>query len=116
MAPATMAFGRGDVVLVPFAYTSQGSVEWRPAVVVSSDAYNQGPDVMVASITSNLGALPHPGDHRVQDWRGAGLRLPSLAQTKITTIEASLVGRKLGALGADDMTAFDLGLREALNL
>jgi mRNA-degrading endonuclease toxin of MazEF toxin-antitoxin module len=39
----------------------------RPAVVVSSDAYNRtGPDVLIASITSNLTALPHPGDHRIQ--------------------------------------------------
>jgi hypothetical protein len=71
---------------------------------------------MIASITSNLGALPHPGDHAIQDWRSAGLRLPSPAQTKITTIEASLIGRKLGTLNADDMTAFDGGLRQALGL
>jgi mRNA interferase MazF len=111
-----MAFSRGDVVLVPFTFTNQGGVKWRPAVVVSSDVYNQGPDVMIASITSNLGALAHPGDYQVRDWQAAGLLRPSLAQTKIATIEASLIGRKLGVLGADDMAALDKGLKQALDL
>jgi mRNA-degrading endonuclease toxin of MazEF toxin-antitoxin module len=111
-----MPFRKGDIVLVPFQFTNQGGMKWRPAVVVSSDSYNQGPDVMVASITSNLNALPHQGDHVVSDWQGAGLLAPSLAQTKIVTIEAALISRKLGSLGAADLAAYDRGLKAALDL
>lgn len=111
-----MTWSRGDVVLVPFQFTNQAGAKWRPAVVVSNQTYNQGLDVIIASITGNLRAIPHPGDHRLADWQQAGLLMPSLAQTKLATIEAALIGRKLGALSAHDMAAFDQGLREALAL
>jgi mRNA interferase MazF len=112
-----IACRRGDVVLVPFGFTDGTGSKWRPAVVVSSDAYNQGsPDVLVASITGNLGALPHPGDHVLADWHAAGLLRPSLAQAKIATVEASGIGRRLGALTAHDLAAFERGLRTALAL
>src|SRR6266542_6823636 len=67
-------FRRGDVVLVPFSFTDRSGSKWRPAVVVSSDQYNwQTPDVVIASVTGNLAAIRHPGDHRIQDWQTAGL-------------------------------------------
>jgi hypothetical protein len=71
---------------------------------------------LIASITSNLRAIPHPGDHEILEWELAGLLRPSLAQTKITTIEASMIGRRLGRLQTTDLEAFDHGLGEALAL
>jgi mRNA interferase MazF len=89
----------------------------RPAVVVSGELYNEtSPDVLIASITSNAAAVPHPGDHVVGDWQAAGLLRPSLLQTKLATVEATIVGRRLGSLSAADMAAFERGLREALAL
>jgi hypothetical protein len=44
----TMPFDFGDVVLVPFPFTSQVASKKRPAVVVSNGSYNRvKPDVMV---------------------------------------------------------------------
>jgi len=111
------ALRRGDVVLVPFDFTDRSGTKWRPAVIVSCDRYNsQTPDVLIASITSNLGAVIHPGDYPLADWRAAGLLKPSLAQTKLATIQSSLFGRRLGTLSPTDMAAFDQGLRDALGL
>jgi mRNA interferase MazF len=105
----------GDVVLVPFDFTDRSGRKWRPAVVISTDRYNdETPDVLIALITGNLRAVSHPGDHRIADWQAAGLLRPSLAQTKIATIEASIIGRKLGALSRADWDAFRRGLRRAL--
>jgi mRNA interferase MazF len=108
---------KGDVVMVPFGFTDQSGSKWRPAVVVSTDRYNQQtPDVVIASITGNLSAVPHPGDHRLSDWRDAGLLRPSLAQAKLATVESTVIGRKLGALTDADLAALERGLREALGL
>ena len=86
-------------------------------MIISDDSYNQTtPDVLIASVTGNLGAIPHPGDRRVVLWQAAGLLRPSLVQTKLATIEASMIGRKLGTLDAADLTALESGLREALAL
>jgi hypothetical protein len=68
----------------------------------------------IASIAGNLGAIPHPGDHRIANWQAAGLLKLSLAQAKIATVEASIIGRKLGMLSHADWDAFRRGLRQAL--
>lgn len=115
--PPTTPFRRGDIVLVPFDFTDRSGTKWRPAVVVSSEVYNRTtPDVIVASVTGNLRAIRHPGDRLLTDWRIEGLLKPSLAQTKLATIEASVVGRRLGTLSAQDLAAFEAGLQEALDL
>jgi mRNA interferase MazF len=50
-----MRFEFGDVVLVPFPFTSQTASKRRPAVIVSSRAYNDAKlDVVVMAITSQL--------------------------------------------------------------
>jgi mRNA-degrading endonuclease toxin of MazEF toxin-antitoxin module len=98
-------------------FTDGSGSKVRPAVVVSSDEYNRiSPDVLIASISSNLNALPHPGDHRIRRWADVGLLKPSLAQTKLATVEASVIRRKLGQLDAEDLEAIPAGLREALGL
>lgn len=71
---------------------------------------------MIASITGNVQALHHPGDHRLGHWAEAGLLRPSLVQAKIVTIETSVIGRRLGRLSPDDLIAVDRGLREAFGL
>ncbi|CAA9560994.1 MAG: hypothetical protein AVDCRST_MAG59-2586 [uncultured Thermomicrobiales bacterium] len=101
---------------MPVGFTDRSGIKRRPAVIVSSDGYNaESPDVMIVSITGNLQALRHPGDHVIRHWRAAGLR-PSLAQTKIATVEAPALGRRLGRLALEDLAAFDRGLRDALDL
>ncbi|MDF3040583.1 MAG: hypothetical protein K0Q71_3289 [Thermomicrobiales bacterium] len=115
--PSTTTWRRGDVVLVPVGFTDQSGVKRRPAVIVSSDDYNaRSPDVMIASITSNLLAIRHPGDHVIRDWQEAGLLRPSSAQARIATVEPAIIDRRLGRLSRDDLAALDRGLREALGL
>src|SRR3990172_8227844 len=104
------AWRRGDVVLVPFGFTDRSGTKWRPAVVISSDRFNQEtPDVLIASITSNLSAIRHPGDHVVSEWQAAGLLRPSLVQTKIATVDSSMIGRRLGELSPADPAALERG-------
>ena len=114
---STTTWRRGDVILVPVGFTDQSGVKRRPAVIVSSDEYNaRSPDVMIAAINSNLLAIRHPGDHLIRDWQQAGLLRPSLARTKIATVEAAIIDRRLGRLCGDDVAALDGGLREAFGL
>jgi mRNA interferase MazF len=111
-----MSHRRGDVVLVRIDFTDQSGAKLRPAVVVSDERYNQGPDRLIASITSNLQPVPHWGDHRLRDWQQAGLKVPSLAQVKIATVEASIIVRTLGRLSEFDLRALEQGLARALGL
>lgn len=98
-------------------FTDRSGSKLRPAVVLSSDEYNRRtPDVLIASVTGNLSAIPHPGDHRIKRWKASGLLKPSLAQTKLATVEATIIRRKLGQLDEEDLATLSHGLREALVL
>lgn len=104
-------------MLVPMDFTDRSGSKLRPAVVVSGEEYNrQTPDVLIASITGNLQAIPHPGDHRIGGWKAAGLLKPSLAQAKLATVEARIIRRKLGKLESTDMAAFSGELKVAMEL
>ena len=62
--PPTTDFSFGDVVLVPFPLTDQSGTKKRPAVIVSSAAYNTARrDLVIMAVTSQLkhsGALGEP--------------------------------------------------------
>lgn len=85
---------RGDVVLVPFDFTNRSGSKWRPAVVVSNDSYNRStPDILLASITGNLNALPHPGDHVIAEWQVPGLLPTALPRGPALGSVASAITR-----------------------
>ena len=104
-----MPFEFGDVVLVPFPFTSQAASKKRPAVVVSNRAYNATrPDVVVMAITSQLRSSPGQGEVWVGQWQTAGLLKPSAVKPVIATLELGLVIRRLGALADEDQDALRL--------
>ncbi|MEP6933429.1 MAG: type II toxin-antitoxin system PemK/MazF family toxin [Nitrospirota bacterium] len=99
----------GVLVLVPFPFTDQSAVKRRPAVVISSAAYHRArPDLLIMAVTSQQPSTLSVGE--VQDWRGAGLLKPSVLKPVLTTIDPTLVLKRLGQLTPSDQTA----LRQAL--
>lgn len=112
------SYRRGDVVLLTVAFADQPlRTKLRPVVIVSTDEYNAiGPDLLVATITSNPNPVPHLGDHRIEHWQQAGLISPSIAQAKLATTAALRIRRKLGSLHADDFRHLAAGLHQALGL
>ncbi len=110
-------YNRGDVVLVPFPFSERQGVKRRPALIVSSDAYNAATgEVIVAQLTSRVNAPSRPGDHRIGSWEQAGLLAPSLARARLATLHSSLILRRLGTMPEEDMRAFERALVFALAL
>jgi len=78
----------GDIILVPFPFTDQTQAKKRPAVVISSTAYNtERPDLIIMAVTSQLKPSRIVGEVIIQDWQAAGLLKPSAIKPVITTIE-----------------------------
>jgi mRNA interferase MazF len=82
----------GDIILVPFPFTDQSITKKRPAVVVSSEAYNhQRPDIIIMAVTSQMRSADYFGDVAISDWRQAGLLKPSVIKPIFTTVEKGLI-------------------------
>ena len=111
--PSTTTYSFGDVVLVPFPFTDQSATKKRPAVVVSSDAYNRArPDLILMAITGHMSAYPRIGEVVISAWKEAGLLKASTIKPILATIEKTLIVRGLGQLGQRD----SLELNDALKL
>lgn len=106
-----MPYEFGDVVLVRFPFTNQTTFKQRPAVVVSSRAYNLAkPDVVILAITSQVHSLASLGEVRISQWQAANLLKPSAIKPVFATLEQNLVLKKLGVLDPADQTV----LRQAI--
>ena len=109
-------YNRGDVVLVGFVFSDESGRILRPAVVISSPAYNRArQEVIVAAVTSNV-RRRFFGDHLLADWKGAGLLFPSSVTGILRTIKQTMIDRKLGSIPKLDMAAIDRELRRSLGL
>ncbi|MFZ0207006.1 MAG: type II toxin-antitoxin system PemK/MazF family toxin [Roseiarcus sp.] len=110
-----MPFDFGNVVLVPFPFTSQTASKKRPAVIVSGSAYNRvKPDIVVMAITSQFRPVQTLGEAWLSDWRAAGLLKPSVVKPVFVTLEQRLVLRTLGSLSAIDVAAVRKSISDTL--
>lgn len=93
----------GDVILVPFPFTNQAGTKKRPAVVVSKAVYNSShPDLVLAAVTSQIRKPLKIDEVEIIEWQNSGLLKPSVIKPVFTTIEKSLILRRLGSLEDSD--------------
>ena len=93
-----------DVVVVPFPFTDREARRRRPALVVSSSAFNAAHDQSVLAMITSAGE-EWPSDVAIRDWREAGLGVPCRVRLKLFTLDDALVVRKAGALSERDAVA-----------
>jgi len=112
------AFRRGDVVLVAFPFTDLATAKMRPALVVSSDAFNaHNLDIVLIAVTSQITRRISPTDHMLspQDQRQAGLPKPSMVKVgKIVTLDRRLMRKRLGRLSDPTLSLLTLKLHKLL--
>ncbi|NJO65252.1 MAG: type II toxin-antitoxin system PemK/MazF family toxin [Richelia sp. RM2_1_2] len=89
----------GDVILVPFPFTDQTTSKKRPSIVVSSNDYQrQRSDLILIAVTSQANRENSFGEMTITEWRAAGLLKPSIIKPVLTTIDKTLIIKKLGEL------------------
>jgi mRNA interferase MazF len=109
-------FERGSVVLVTFIFSDESGRKLRPALVISSPAFQRArKEASVAAITSNV-RRKLIGDQVLADWKSAGLLFPSTVTGILRTIDRSTIVRRLGALSKADLGAVDREIRRSLGL
>lgn len=109
---------RGGIYLGPFLYSDLEGSKRRPVCIVSAPAYNAGPDVMVAMVSSGARVVtPRLGDVVLKDWQQSGLLRPSVVRAgRLQVIERRLLSAQRGALSEADLDAVDEALKNVLGL
>lgn len=101
--PSMTNFEFGQIVLVRFPFTDQRGSKQRPAVVVSSAAYNQArPDIILMAVTSQIRARTGFDGAMIEDWQSAGLLKRSAIKPIVFTAEKTIVRKMLGQLTDKD--------------
>ena len=108
-----MTFEPFDIVVVPFPFTDRNASKRRPALVVSSGAFNRDHrQTILSMITSAPGEWP--SDVAVRGWRKAGLTVPCKVRLKLFTLDDDLIVRKLGSLTPADRQAVGSALSHGI--
>ena len=97
-----MTCDQWTVVAVPFPFTDRAAQKRRPALIVSSRAFNRHGYSVMAMITS--AAPDWPGDTPLKDHNGAGLSHACLVRLKLFTLDNRLIVKSIGRLSASDKT------------
>jgi mRNA interferase MazF len=104
----------GDVVLVTFVFSDEAGEKRRPAIVLSSNAYNNSrQEAIISALTSKTDRILE-GDYLLQDWTKAGLLSPTLATGIIRTIKQDMIYKKLGKLTQVDQIEIKNNLKTIL--
>ena len=96
-------FSKYDVVVVKFPFASSLKYKARPAVILSSDIYNENKRetlIILAISSSKENKLDF--ELEIQNWQKAGLLKSSIFKSSIATIEKEFVISKLGRLDEED--------------
>ena len=103
-----------DVVVVPFPFTDRNSAKRRPALVLSSSAFNQKAQHSVMAMITSAGQSSWLSDYFIEDLDVAGLPTECLVRLKLFTLDHRLVIREAGTLGAADQKKLRLGWQGTL--
>lgn len=111
-----MNYNPFTVIVVPFPFTDSAKAKKRPAIVVSTNDYqNQTGHITLLMITS----AHHTkwfGDYSIQDLKSAGLPTQSIVRQKIFTIDMRYIIKTAGTLSDEDRRHVILNFKKHLHL
>lgn len=110
-------YQRSDIILVELPFTDGPGNKKRPAVVLSTQAFNDaGIKLIVMAITTNLDQPFRPGDTTLGEWQAAGLLKPSAVRGYIGMADKRHVERILGKLSPGDFVQVEQAVAEIIGL
>jgi mRNA interferase MazF len=95
-------FEKFSVVVVPFPFTDKSSSKRRPALVLSSTAFNNSVNHSVLAMITSAKNSNWLFDVPILDLDQAGLTSDSIVRMKLFTLDNELIIRKAGVLANID--------------
>ncbi len=104
----TNFLNRFDVVVVKFPFASSLKYKARPAVVISTNDYNNSiRDTLIIMAISSQIKTTLSIENEICEWKEAGLLKPSIFKSSVATIEKSSILHKLGSLSDIDKRSLE---------
>jgi len=100
-----------DVLVVPFPCTDSAAAKRRPALVLSTEPFQDRVGHLVLAMITSRENRGWPLDVEISDLRAAGLANASVIRMKIFTLDERFVLRKAGRLTETDRLAVSKNLR-----
>ena len=102
------------VVRVPFPFTDRAVQRRRPAVVLSSPAFQRGSGHLLLAMITTARGSSWPLDWPIQDLASAGLRQTCVVRLKLFSLDERLILGWLGRLGPADRSGLLANLQRLL--
>ena len=97
-----MDFEPFDVVVVPFPFTDKVGAKRRPALVLSTPAFNGSHDQVILAMITSARQSDWPSDVVLEQWGDAGLSTACRVRFKLFTLDRELILKRVGGLAAGD--------------
>ncbi len=104
---STIHYKKWDIILVPFPFTDLSNSKKRPSLIISPNEFNKYDDVLIAFVTSHIPEGLRFGDYKITDLNSAGLPKASIIRMKFSTINKSIIIKKIGELSIIDQKEFN---------
>jgi mRNA interferase MazF len=111
-----MIFERSDDVVVPFPLVDSPTTKPRPALLLTTMAFNRANGHTVLAMITRASHPPWPSDHPIAELGPTGLRHPSVVRWEIFTLDGRIIERRFGTLGGQDQEGCAALLAGALSL
>lgn len=107
-----MTFKPHDIVVVSFPFADSSVKKRRPALVISSEEFNENHDQLILAMITTAKHSSWQSDTELKDYTDANLTLPSIVRLKLFTLEKSMIIRRLGYLSKKDKNAVNASLKQ----
>lgn len=101
------------VVIVPFPFTEGPRTKRRPALALSTKAFNQNGYTVLAMITTRV-RPSWPADTDIGDYQLAGLKVLCIVRLKLFTLDNRLILKQTGRLSETDRNKISQNIRLCL--
>ena len=109
-------FEKFSVVVVPFPFTDQNASKRRPALVLSSTAFNTSVQHSVLAMITSAKNSNWLLDVAISDLLSAGLASASIVRMKLFTLDNRLIIRRAGILADADRQAFNKAFNQLFDI
>lgn len=109
-----MIYKQFDIVTVPFPFVDSSDAKKRPAIILSSDGFNQESEHSIMAMITSARNSPCPKDVAITNLSIAGLPKASIIRMKLFTLDHRLILSSIGTLSKKDQKSLQNTLQSPL--